>query len=634
MMVTKRVRGLSISMQLMVLLITPLAVFSQSNAEKRKIFTQAETYFLYEEYELANPLYLLLETPDNMNMKFKIGTCYLNIPGEKEKAIPYLEQAVKNASYDSKTASLNEKRAPLDAYFFLGKAYLVNNFPDKALKTFTTFQKLARETENKGGMKNVEFVGQSIQAARIALELQIAPVLFTKENLGKDINQGALNNNPAVSFDGKTLVFTERRGINSTMYYSKKENDTWSKPVELAPLINAGNDCSSCSLNNDGTLLFLYKTDNYDGNIYYSEFVKNKWSPVRKLNSNINTKYYESHAAISADGKRLYFTSNREGGFGGLDIYVSEKDATGDWGTAVNLGPSVNTPFNEDTPFITANDSLLYFSSEGHNSIGGYDIFISRKTGNTWSKPENIGYPVNTTDDDKFFQPHNNGDNAFYAMPTDYKREEIFYLSFTGLKEETYEKLDLAKMPPATGIDSSRFYNNLVLSDPGDESVDESEVLFYTVQVMALYNPVDISYFKYVSDIKVIYNENDMFFRYTTGEFLTREAAYAHRDFLIRRGYPNDLFIKKVSRRPGDSPVQNRTYYTIQLKSTKLPVDRNTVFRGLTDVREVKEIDGMLHYLYGRFDTYEEARSELQKIRREEFSDAFVREINVILLNR
>lgn len=634
MMVTKRVRGLSISIQLMVLLIMPSAVFSQSNAEKRKIFTQAETYFLYEEYELANPLYLLLETADNMNIKFKIGTCYLYIPGEKEKAIPYLEQAVKNASYDSKTASLSEKRAPLDSYFFLGKAYLVNNMPDKALKTFTTFKKLARDTENKGGMKNVEFVDQAIQAAKIALELQIAPVLFIKENLGKDINQGAMNNNPAVSFDGKTLVFTERRGINSTMYYSKKENDTWSKPVELAPLINAGNDCSSCSLNKDGTLLFLYKTDNYDGNIYYSEFVNNRWMPVRKLNSNINTKYYESHAAISADGKRLYFTSNREGGFGGLDIYVSEKDATGDWGTAVNLGPSVNTPFNEDTPFVTANDSLLYFSSEGHNSIGGYDIFRSRKTGNTWSKPENIGYPVNTTDDDKFFQPSNNGDNAFYAMPTDYKREEIFYLSFTGLEEETYEKIDLAAIPPATGIDSSRFYNNLVLSDPGDESVDESEVLFYTVQVMALYNPVDISYFKYVTDIKVIYNENDMFYRYTTGEFLTREAAYAHRDFLIRRGYPNDLFIRKVSRRPGDLPVQNRTYYTIQLKSTKLPVDRNTVFRGLTDVREVKEIDGMLHYLYGRFNTYEEARAELQRIRREEFRDAFVREINVILLNR
>ncbi|NSW95439.1 MAG: PD40 domain-containing protein, partial [Bacteroidales bacterium] len=480
-MVTKRVRVLTISIQLLFLLMTPLAVFSQSNAEKRKIFTQAETYFLYEEYELANPLYLLLETADNMNIKYKIGTCYLNIPGEKEKAIPYLEQAVRNASYESKTASLNEKRAPLDAYFFLGKAYLVNNQVDKALKTFTTFKKLAQETENKGGMKNVEFVDQAIQATKLALELQIAPVLFTKENLGKEINQGALNNNPAVSFDGNTLVFTERRGINSTLYYSRKENDTWSKPVELAPLINAGNDCSSCSLNKDGTLLFLYKTDNYDGNIYYSEFIKNKWTPVRKLNSNINTKYYESHAAISADGKRLYFTSNREGGFGGLDIYVSERDASGDWGPPVNLGPGVNTPFNEDTPFVTANDSLLYFCSEGHNSIGGYDIFRSRKTGNTWSKPENVGYPVNTTDDDKFFQPHNNGDNAFYAMPTEYKREEIFYLSFTGLEEETYEKFDLASIPPATGIDSSRFYNNLVLSDLNDQSVDESEVLFYTV---------------------------------------------------------------------------------------------------------------------------------------------------------
>ncbi len=115
--------------------------------------------------------------------------------------------------------------------------------------------------------------------------------------------------------------------------------------------LNAGEDCSTCALNTDGTELFLYKTDMFDGNIYSSRYVNDKWTPIVKLNKNINTKFYESHASVSADGKRLFFTSNREGGQGGLDIYVSEKDTAGEWGVPVNLGTAVNTPYNEDNPF-------------------------------------------------------------------------------------------------------------------------------------------------------------------------------------------------------------------------------------------------------------------------------------------
>ena len=154
---------------------------------------------------------------------------------------------------------------------------------------------------------------------------------------------------------------------------------------------------------------------------YVSRFVKYSWTPVEKLNKNINTKYYESHASVSSDGKKLYFTSNREGGQGELDIYVSEKDAAGEWGPAVNLGPTINTTYNEDTPFITDNDSLLYFCSEGHNSIGGYDNYRSRFIGSHWAIPGNLGYPVNSTDDDKFYQPAENGEYAYYSMKTDYK---------------------------------------------------------------------------------------------------------------------------------------------------------------------------------------------------------------------
>jgi hypothetical protein len=617
----------------------------------KKIFAKAESYYLFEEYELANQLYLLLDTTNNLNIKYKIGNCYLNIPGEKEKSISYLEAAVKTASYDSKTLTFKELRAPLDAYFSLAKAYLVNNQLEKALSTLETFSKLARETKAKGGMTNLDYIDQQIQACKNAIQYKANPVTFSKKTMGNDFNQGAINDNPAVSFDGNTIVYTEHRGVVNAIFYSKKERGKWQTPIEITAQLNAGEDCSSSSLNSDGTELFLYKTDNYDGNIYSSNFVNGAWTPIKKLNKNINTKFYESHASISADGKKLYFTSNRDGGQGNLDIYVSEKDASGEWGPAVNIGAAINTPFNEDTPFITQNDSVLYFSSEGHSSMGGYDIFKSQKIGNVWKTPTNIGFPINTTDDDKFFQPFNNGKNAYYSMTTDYKKKDIFYLGmgstdvnqvfeikgkfslkdtvvtfdenysihlinrtsgdtldvgfpnkYTGLysfnvspgqfrifykgygyitqKIDTtilqdnpnlalnidvslerdtsikkislppivYEKINLALIPTVSSVDTSTLIRNLNVSDVGDINVKDSDILYYTVQVMALHNPVDVTYFKYITDIKVLYNDLDKFYRYTTGRFSTREDAYSLRLELIRKGYPEEIFIKKVSK--------------------------------------------------------------------------------------
>ena len=551
-MVKFRVKIISILLELLFLLILTVAVSAQSSDEMKNIFAKAESYYLYEEYELANQLYLLLDSKDNLNIKYKIGNCYLNIPGEKEKSIKYLEDAVKTASYDSKPESFKEKRAPIDVYFSLSKAYLINNELEKALNTLQTFNKLVRETTPKKGMKNLDYIEQQIQACKNAIQFKNNPINFSKNSLGSDFGQGSMNDNPAVSFDGNTIAFTERRGIINAIFYSKKQRGKWQAPIEITTQLKAGEDCSTCSLNRDGTELFLYKTDNYDGAIYSSDFVNGSWTPIKKLNKFINTKFYESHASISADGKKLYFTSNRDGGQGNLDIYVSEKDALGDWGPAVNLGTEINTPFNEDTPFITQNDSVLYFCSEGHSSMGGFDIFKSQRAGKTWKTPTNIGFPVNSTDDDKFFQPVNNGLNAYYSMTTGYKKKDIFYLEMgsTDITQPpvVYDKINLTLIPSVASVDSSTLVRNLHVSDVGDLNIKDSDILYYTVQVMALHNPVDVAYFKYITDMKVMYNDLDKFYRYTTGRFQTREEAYSLRLELIRKGYPEEIFIKKVSK--------------------------------------------------------------------------------------
>ncbi|NJM15669.1 MAG: hypothetical protein HC896_10140 [Bacteroidales bacterium] len=135
-----------------------------------------------------------------------------------------------------------------------------------------------------------------------------------------------------------------------------------------------------------------------------------------KLNENINTKYWESYASVSDDGKTLYFTSNRPGGYGELDIYKSVLGKDGQWGLAMNLGPAINTKYNDDAPVITSNGQLLYFSSLGHGTTGGYDIFFSEKDNmGIWKKPVNIGYPINTTDDNLYFYPFSNGNFGLFA---------------------------------------------------------------------------------------------------------------------------------------------------------------------------------------------------------------------------
>jgi len=712
---------------LVTLVFLPVAVTAQSNLEMKKIFAEAESCNLFGEFELANPLYLLLNNPDNFNIQYKIGTCYLNIPGEKDKAIPYLESAVMHSSYDAKINSFKEKRAPLDAYFFLAKAYMINNELEKALNTFNKFKTLARETEQKGGMKNLAFIDQQILACNNAISFEENPLGISKKLVSPEFSQGSINENPAVSSDGNTIVYTERRGLLNAIMFSKKIRGKWQSPIEINDPLNAGDDCSSCSLNGDGTLLFLYKEDNYDGNIYSAEYADDKWTPIKKLNKNINTKYYESHASVSANGNKLYFTSNRNGGQGGLDIYLSEKDSSGDWGPAINLDSTVNTKYNEDTPFITLNDSLLYFSSEGHKGMGGYDVFRSRGTGSTWQSPDNLGFPINSTDDDRFFQPMNNDENGFYSITTNYKKKEIFYITLTNtrlnriyelsgnyslkdtvvtfdqknaiyLTDKTtgdtldtgypesktgqynfivapgkfrlvytapgyyqqhldtsilkdtpariihlkdiildknpplvYDKLDLSDIPVVDQINPDILIKNLRVYDVTENDQQDTTILYYTVQVMALFNPVDISYFKYVSDIKVFYSDVDKFYRYTTGIFSDKADAYAHRDDLFSKGYPDDLFIKKVTRGTGEKSVPSQKYYSIQLKATSVPVEINKTFPGIKGVRETKEIDGKYHYLFGRYTSADEAKTALQRKQFMEFTDAFVREISILI---
>ncbi|MFN2313997.1 MAG: TolB family protein, partial [Bacteroidales bacterium] len=248
-------------------------------------------------------------------------------------------------------------------------------------------------------------------------------------NVGSPINSRFSEFNPVISSDENTLIFTRALQFYDAVFWSTRENGVWSEPENLNPKLGIDQDYYPSSLSHDGHTMLLYRIDTYDGNIYQSRFENGSWSNVTKLNNNINTKYWESHATMTRDGMRIYFTSNRRESIGGLDIFMAERDSTGDWGPAVNLGPEINTVYNEETPFLANDDRTLFFSSRGHYNIGGYDVFRSDLGADgRWSTPANVGYPVNTTDDDLFFTPLGTGDRGYYSRFDDegYGRMDLF----------------------------------------------------------------------------------------------------------------------------------------------------------------------------------------------------------------
>jgi hypothetical protein len=407
-------------------------VHLQLYSHRQEMFLEAESFFLFEEYNEALPLYieLLREQPGNSFLNYRAGRCLINIPGQKDKAIPYLEKAITDVDVRERRPTFRTTRAPADAFFYLGNAYHINYRFNDALRMYRLF----REKMNTA-VYNPEVVQDFIMASMYAIDNVGKRIFFHEENLGERINTRFSETRPAVSGNENIIVFSRQLPFYDAIFFSEKAaGGEWSWPVEITTMIGCEGDCYPVSLSWDGRELYLYKSDNLVGNIYVSRYEAGEWSTIRKLNQNINTRHWESHASLSKNGDTLYFTSNRPGGFGGLDIYYSVRNERGDWGPAVNPGPVINTPFNEDTPFISEDGRTLYFSSLGHPGLGGYDIFYSsRDDRGGWRTPVNAGYGINTPDDDLFFLPLKNGKYAYVSRydnkgfgEMDINRYEIF----------------------------------------------------------------------------------------------------------------------------------------------------------------------------------------------------------------
>jgi len=404
---------------------------SISKPDYRAIFDKAENFLLDQNYEQAAPLYeaLLLQNQSNGNWNFKVGLCYLNSPSEYSKSVNYLERAVSACSANSKDDSYKEDKAPLVAYLYLADAYHRNYRFDDAMGIYNKYRALVPENDKT----YLAYIDHKIQICKNAQLLVADPVNMIIKNLGDSINTAYPEYSPVISADESILLFTSRRSENigglkdddgkyfEDIYVSYRTDDdaAWSKAKNVGPPINTAGHEATIGTSVDGQILFIYRDDDDSGSIYITSMQGDNWTIPEKVGGDVNSKYWDAHATLSADGNVLYFVSNRSGGFGGRDIYRCKKLPTGQWSKAMNLGPNINTPYEEDSPFLQPGSNKLYFSSQGHKSMGGFDIFLSTfvDTGifGGWTEPENIGYPVNTTGDDIFFVPTVDNKRAYYS---------------------------------------------------------------------------------------------------------------------------------------------------------------------------------------------------------------------------
>jgi outer membrane protein OmpA-like peptidoglycan-associated protein/tetratricopeptide (TPR) repeat protein len=340
---------------------------------------------------------------DNAYINYRMGLCLINIQGRKTESIPYFEKAVQSISTSVKEGKFDEKNAPPDALLYLGNAYRINMEIDKAIEKYNAFAKYIDPKD----VTLQAYVDQQIIACGNALVGTASPVEIRIGNLGQLQETHSSRYNMQVSGDLQTMAFMGKNPFYNGIYVAVKNGEVWGKPMNITPSVASDGNMDAVGLSFDGKKMLLAVTDQFTSNIYVSTYENKRWNPAVSLGKPINSKYYEAHACFSPDGKSIYFSSNRKESVGGMDIFRSDQLENGTWGEPVNLGPGINTILNEEAPTMSADGKRLYFSSQGHSTMGGFDIFYSEllADGSFHNVPVNLGYPLNTSDDDYTYSP-------------------------------------------------------------------------------------------------------------------------------------------------------------------------------------------------------------------------------------
>ncbi|MEN8157221.1 MAG: OmpA family protein [Bacteroidota bacterium] len=401
---------------LFMLLGASIGVAGQYSKEFKRVFFEAGSLYQVGFYDEAFSRYknLLSLDPGNSNILFHCGACCLKIPGNEKQAVTFFEEAIPGVTPEYKDNSHKESGAPVLTYFMLGKAFHLNNGFSSAIENYERYLDAGVDEDPL----QLEYARLQVEACiRGEKVVQQAPAFEFQSVLDQFDDDLPSCNNPVISGDGNRLIFLVDYPNDKKIMITERNGDYWTRPKVINSEIGLVGETYPVSLSYDGLDLYVAHQFYSHADIFVSRFDEGRWSGAEALGQNINGRTSETHASISKDGKTLYFVSDARGGQGSYDIYVSRLDEKGEWGLSENLGPVINTAYEEHTPFISSNDSILFFSSQGHNTIGGSDVFWSDLgPDGKWSTPKNLGYPVNTSADNTFFNPGWNELDGVYAV--------------------------------------------------------------------------------------------------------------------------------------------------------------------------------------------------------------------------
>jgi outer membrane protein OmpA-like peptidoglycan-associated protein/tetratricopeptide (TPR) repeat protein len=375
--------------------------------------------------------------PNNADLNYKLGFCLLWLPAGKFEALPYFEKAYQ----------LNPN-VSTEIQYDLGRGYHLDMKWEKAIAAYKAYLPFLNQkaTENKVAIEDVQ---KKIGECMTGLELSKNPDRVFIDNLTCNVNSKYSDYGPLISTDESVMIFTSRRDnttggklTESGEYYEdlylstcKEAGGPWSGAANMGKPINTEDHDATAGLSPDGTTLYIYRFTMKDGgDIWECHQSGDTWTKPERMNKNINSDAHESTVSLSYDGKTLYFVSDRKGGMGGKDIYMSHLDAKGKWGPAENLGAPINTMYSEEGVFIHPDGKTMYFSSQGHKTMGGYDLFKSTLVDGKWTEPVNLGYPVNGPDDDVFFVISGSEKHGYYASKKSEGcgEKDIYKITFLG----------------------------------------------------------------------------------------------------------------------------------------------------------------------------------------------------------